>query len=845
MTTALPLGDRIGNSSDCARPRPVGPVVLVHQSANPMNKIMYLLFLLTATLSTTLAQTATLSGTVTDATGQPIPFATAALLHGTDSTVTKAAVADAAGVYTFGGVRAGTYRVRLSSLGYAGLVSEPVTLTDGQTTFIPTIVLPEANQNLNAVTVTARKPLVEVQPDKLVLNVEASLTAAGSSAFELLQKAPGVLLDPNDNLIVQGKNGVRVYIDSKPSPLGPADLAAYLRTLQATDIEAVEVITQPSARYDAQGNAGIINIRLRKNARTYGTNGNVAVGVAAGAYYPKYNGSVSLNNRSNRLNLFSTYSGRTGRDWSFINLYRQQSGQFFDQRSQTRSWSANHNARAGADWTLSNRSTLGVLVSGSLRDARNLTDGRTPIGSLGTAPTSLLLANNRSESERLNGNVNLNYRYSDTTGRELTVDADYGRFRNQSDALQPNRYVNPLTGVLLDERNYRMTTFTDINLQTIKADYSQPWLGGKLSVGVKLSSVQTGNGFDFFDQIDGRDKLNPQRTNQFVYTEVIRAGYGAYEKSWKKWQAQLGLRAEQTLSRGELNSARPQTDADVSRRYLNLFPSAGLTFNPAPNHSWAATYSRRIDRPTYQSLNPFESKLDELTYQKGNAFLQPQYTNTIQLSHTFKYKLTTSISYSHTRDFFTEITDTTQRDPDNRPRNYITTRNLSSQDVWSLNVSYPFNIAKWWSVFANVSAYRSTNRANLEGRLIGLSANVLSLYAQHTISLPRGWNLEVSAYYTSPSIWGGTFRNQRFWGSSVGIQRKVLAERGTLVFTVTDPFNSQQWRGISQFGGLYMDASGGWESRQARINFTYAFGSKKIKAARQRKTGLDDESKRL
>jgi len=806
-----------------------------------------LLFVLFFATTPAFAQTATLSGTVVTSSGQVVPFATAALRSAADSSLVKAAVAGADGVFAFAGLRAGAYRVGMTGVGYAAWTSETVTLTDGQTAVLPPAVLTETTQSLAEVSVKAIKPLVEVLPDKLVLNVQSSITALGSSALELLQKAPGVLIDPSDNIILQGKNGVRVFIDGKPSPLGPADLAVYLRTLQATDIDAIEIITQPSARFDAQGNAGIINIRLRKN-RNFGTNGSATLGLAMGRFYPKYNGSVSLNNRTKKTNLFATYSQRNARDWSFINLYREQSGQFFDQRSETTTWSAAHNARLGADWFLSRFSTLGLLLDGTLRDATGSTLGRTPIGTLpNRTATQLLIANNRSTGNRANGNANLNYRFADTSGHELTIDADLGSFRSTGSNYQPNRYINPETSALLLERNYRMNTATNIMLRTLKADYSQRLLGGKLSAGFKLSSVQTNNAFDFYDVQKNQNILNRDRTNRFVYTENVNAGYGSFEKTEGKWQTQIGLRLEHTHSDGNLIGAAEQTpDGRVTRRYLNAFPSAGLTYNRDEKHTFSLNYSRRIDRPTYESLNPFESKLDELTYQKGNAFLRPQYTNTWQLSHTYKYKLTTSLSYSDTQDYFTSITDTVATAPGERPRNFITTRNLASQQVVSLAVSYPFSIAKWWSAYLNVSAYHSANRANFgDGKTIGLAANVLSLYMQQTISLPGAWKLELSGYYTSPSIWGGTFQNRRYWGSTVGVQRKVLNERGSVVLTVSDPFNSQRWRGISQFGGLYMDASGGYESRQVRLNVTYAFGSKQIKAARQRKTGLEDEKGRL
>ena len=697
--------------------------------------------------------------------------------------------------------------------------------------------------DLSEVKVVARKALIEVLPDKLVFNVESSLNATGSNALELLQKSPGVVIDRDDNVLLQGSSGVRVFINGKPSPLAARELAAYLRSLQSADIEAIEIITQPSARYDAAGGAGIINIRLKK-ARTadLGTSGSASLGLAQGRFYPKFNGSLSVNHRTKRVNTFASYSQRTTRDWSFINLYREQAGQFFDQQSQIRANTASHNLRAGTDISLGSRSTLGVLLNANLNNYTSATQGRTPIGIIGQPASQLLIANNRGQSDRQNVTANLNYRFADTTGHVFTADADYGQYNSDGSQYQPNQYANPSQTVVLSERNYRMNTATTIHIATLKADYEQQLWNGKLSVGAKLSTVQTDNDFRFFDVLSERqDVLNADRSNRFVYTERINAGYINHSRTIGKWNYQAGIRAEHTESDGNLSGASDQHDAQVKRQYLNLFPSAGLTYKRNDNNSFGLTYSKRIDRPTYTDLNPFESKLDELTYQKGNAFLRPQYTDNVQVSHTYKYTLNTSLGYGYTSDYFTSITDTTEQD-----RNYITTRNLASRKTITLSVSYPFQIAKWWSVYANLSAYRSTNRADLgAGRQISLTANVLSLYAQQTFTLPNGFSAEVSGFYTSPSVWGGTFLNRRFWGVDAGVQRKVLGRNGTLKLTVSDVFNVMQWRGISQFGGLYMDARGGWESRQVRLNFSYNLGNLQLKAARQRKTGMDDESGRV
>ncbi len=782
----------------------------------------------------------TVRGSIRDAKGQPILFATIALLNARDSSLAKATATDQSGDFSVGNLPEGSYRVGVSAVGYESQTGPAFELTANQPVAVESIALRESVNKLAEVKVTARKPLVEVFPDKMVFNVSSSLNAVGSTAFELLQKSPGVIVDRSDNILLQGSMGVRVYINGKPSPLGATELAAYLRSLPATDIEAIEIITQPSARYDAAGGAGILNIRLKKDGR-FGTNASLTLGLAMGRYYPKGTGSLTLNHRQGKLNAFGTYSNRLARDWSFINMYREQLGTVYDQRSESRARTQSHNIHTGADLFLTKYSTVGILLDGNLADRQSATLGRTPIGPAGKPAVQLLTANNSGLSDRQNLNTNLNYRFADTTGHVLNIDADYGRYLNTSDQYQPNRYTDAVAGTLLSERNYRMKTGTNIRLTTFKADYEQQLGGGKLSAGIKYSDVETDNDFRFFNVSDGVDQADLGRTNQFLYTERIGAAYASYNRKHGKWQYQAGIRLEETRSLGVLSSAVTQADAQVSRQYLNAFPSAGLTYAANDNNSFGLTYSRRIDRPTYSNLNPFESKLDELTYQKGNAFLKPQYTDNIQLSHTYKYTLNVSLGYSRTRDYFTEITDTTEIN-----RNYITTRNLGERTALTLAVSYPFQVAKWWNVYANVSAYRSTTRANLgQGREINLVANVLSLYAQQTFTLPGKFTAEVSGFYTSPSIWGGTFINRRFWGIDAGIQHKILADRATLKLTVSDVFHSMQWRGISQFGGLYMDASGGWESQQIRLNLTWNLGSRTVKAARNRQTGAEDEAGRV
>ena len=785
------------------------------------------------------AQSQNIKGIVQDVRNQPVPFATVALLNAKDSSLVKANVTSDRGVFEFLQIKTGSFVLQASSVGYATVFSKSFIVNDNSTQKID-LTLTESSQNLAEVKVVAKKPLVEVLADKMVFNVEGSINASGSNALELLQKSPNVVVDQNDNVMLQGRSGVRIYLDGKPSPLSMSDLAIYLRSLPSDQIEAIEIIAKPSAKYDAAGNAGIINIRLKKN-KNFGTNGSATLGLAQGAYFPKFNGSLTLNHRTAKANWFGTYSHRNSKDWSFINFNREQGGTRFDQRGSTDSRSVSHNLKTGADFFLNKKNTLGFLVNANFNDRNSLTSGRTSIGVIGQAINSVLVANNRSTSDRFNGNANLNYRFADTTGHELSVDADYGRFNANGSQYQPNRYLNATETQTLLERNYRMNTLTNIQLATFKADYEQKLWGGKLGAGFKIAQVRTDNNFDFFDVLDSRDVLNANRTNQFIYVEKVNAAYVSFGNKVKKIGYQLGLRLEQTNSKGTLTSQTAQADAEVKRNYLNLFPSAGLTYDWNAKNSFALNYSRRIDRPTYQDLNPFESKLDELTYSKGNAFLRPEYSHNVELSHTHNYALTTSLSYSRTTDVVAQLTDTIEVN-----RNFIGPRNIASNDNIALNVSYPFAAAKWWNVYFSGGVYHTRYRADFgAGRTINLNATAASFYAQNTFTLSPKLTLEVSGFYSSPSIWGGTYQTRSIGNVDLGLQSKVLKGQGNLKLTLSDVFFTQPWRGTSEFGGLRMVSSGGYESRQIRLNFTYNFGNKQVKSARQRQTGAESEKGRI
>lgn len=813
-----------------------------------MKKILVLIVALSVSA---VAMAQTITGLVVDEASKPLDKTTVSLLAAKDSQLVKIFVTSSDGKYNFA-VPTGSYFIQTSHIGYNNTMSSII--SNEKDIIVPTIISAKLQAKLETVVVTAKKPMIEVKADKTVLNIEGTINATGSNAMELLRKAPGVLVDKDDNLTLAGKNGVQVYIDGKPSPIAGADLAAYLKTIQAEQVEAIELITNPSAKYEAAGNAGIINIKLKKN-KMFGTNGSVNAGYNVGVF-SKYNAGLALNHRTKNFNVFGNYNLNHGLNRNNFNLERTQLDTFFDQTAVMQNLNTTNGYKAGVDYFISDKSTLGFLMNGNFTNSDATNFGVTDIIYNPTGIKSRILrSNNETKSTRNNNNFNINFRNVKKNGSELNMDADYGIYTIRTNQLQPNVYWNAANTIKLSETNYRFISPTNIKIASLKTDYEQTFKKGKLGYGLKIAQVNTDNNFGRFDIVNGAENLDIKRSNQFDYSENINAGYVNYNRAFKGFMVQAGLRAENTNLKGTSfpinanGSLRTDSTTGFKRAYTNLFPSAAITYNKNPMNQWGLSYSRRIDRPAYQDLNPFEMQLDEYTFQKGNINLRPQYSSVFSLTNTYKYKLTTSLSYSHVADVFTQLIDTTEKS-----KSFISKQNLATQDIVALNVSYPFSY-KSYSAFANLSANYSLYKADFTdkstgvsngNRVINLDVTTFNIYMQHSIKFgkKKDWTGEISGWYNSPSIWQGTFKSREMWTVDAGLQKNILKGKGNFKLSVTDIFYSMRWRGESNFAGQKTVAFGNWESRQLRTAFTYRFGNSKVKAARQRKSSSEDEQKR-
>lgn len=798
-----------------------------------------LLVLLTSLSSYAFAQTFTIKGLVKNQQNEGVSFATIAVHNVSDSTLFKADIADENGGFKIVGVVKGKYFLKITTIGFVPFKSPAFEIVDKDIDFQPFTLISDTQQ-LKEVKVVASKPLIEVKEDRVVFNVEGSINSTGSNALELMRKSPGVQVDKDENILVKGKSGVRIYIDGRPSPMSGKDLASTLKSMNSADIEAIEIITNPSAKYDAAGDLGIINIRLKKN-RKMGTNGNVSLGGMFGIT-PKYNTSINLNHRDKKINLFGTYSYNQGA-WHNQTLDNQILNNIMYNKTWKGLWRDTSNSvKLGADYFINAKNTIGFSSNGRISNHNGGGESETLIGRrYSSVPDSAVLSSQTSNPEKnKNLNLNLNYRYADTTGHELNVDADYGIFTSRGISNQPNRYTFLNNAQESFSRNYVTKTPIDITIKSFKVDYEQPFKKGKLGYGIKLSDVKSDNTFDFFNKLNDVEVRDIDRSNQFTYTERVYAAYLNYNKTLnKKWSLQVGVRAENTKSLGNLVSYKQNALNKVDTTYINLFPSGALTYKATDNHSFNLNYSRRINRPSYQNLNPFEYRIDELVYSKGNPFLRPEYANSFKLTHIYKGKLTSSVGYWRTRFPVVGL-----RIPYDNSRTYFISRNLDYSQGFNLDMSLTVSPTKWWEIYYSLSAYHSLYRASLDnGLIINNPTTAFNFNGQSTIKLKNNWTFELSGWYNSP--YRRIDYNSAMGMMDIGLQKKFLKDNATLKLTFSDVLHTARGGYHSEYAGVATDLRFKFEGRMLRVNFNYRFGSKEIKAARNRRTGSEDELNRI
>jgi ferric enterobactin receptor len=784
-------------------------------------------------------------GTVTNSAGAGLEFVTVTLHRAADSALVKTEFSDAQGAFRLQAKPGGRYLVSAAQVGVgrswgpvfelpAGGVSVGViTLVAGQATMLKEVVA------------TARKPLYEHLTDRTVVNVADNTIAAGGTTLEVLGRSPGVSFSANDNLALRGREGVLVVLDGKRVPLTGIELAEYLRALPAEQVQSVELITNPPASYDAQGGAGVIAINLKRDQRL-GTNGSANASYGR-SEYGKFTGGLALNYRNKKVNLYGNYNytdrqyfTRLDFERAFYPTASQVAGSSRQHTSQV-SHLRSHTGKVGLDVTLSKRTVLGASVTGLASQLNSHYDGHTQIDNEMRSQSARYSSTTDQDVSRPNGAANLNLRHTfadSATARSLSADVDYARYRTTRLTDLNTYFEAPAQPANLLRGDQRST----LGIGAAKVDYSQPLAHrARLDAGAKVTRVTSDNDVVFSNARNGTTTVAEAISSQFRYRENVNAAYVSLHGSVAHSTLQVGLRAEQTNTLAELSPFNSATITESrERHYLQLFPSLLLEHALNERHALAFTFARRIDRPSYLQLNPLRTYVDATSYRSGNPFLTAQTSYNFELTHTYKGKFSTGLAYARTNQPFMDVV---QPSPDGGRVVMTTNVNLTTQDFYTLTLTVPLELAKWWTIYANELFYYNHFVGNLAGTSLDRGQFACNLGLNNSFTLPHGWAADLNGLYESREVFG--FNVIRSRGQvSAGVQKNIWGKKGTMRLNMTDIFYTTPIRSTGTYTNFMETSLLRQDLQIVTAAFTYRFGNSKVTAARKRAAGADEEIRR-
>lgn len=790
-------------------------------------RLILLLFSIIATLS---LPAQTISGKVTDEKQKPVRSATILLLKQSDSSLVRSLLSDKDGNFAFLNVGPGKYLVKVDLISHKKIF-KPAEVT-GMDVQLATITLAPDATLLKAVTVTATKPFLEQKADKLIVNVEGSATAAGSTAMEVLQKVPGILVT-NDKITMVGKGTPAILVDGRLSQY--TDIAQLLRDISAANIEKIEVVSNPGAKYDASGGA-VINIILKRNANL-GTNGSVSFTAGVGIYdkasihadrnFYRLNPAFSINNRKGKLNLFGGYSFFRRNWFQYSEFDRIITPNRFFQENYEPSDVNSHNFRLGADLYADKKNTFGVMARGFIRDGGSESKNTTFQSDPATGQTlSTFQTFNNKVFKRQNFSGNFNWKHNfDTAGTTLNMDMDYSTFKltNNSDI------INQVPGSASYTNNQLIKN--PVQFLVIKADYEHPFgKNVKLEAGAKSSIATIDNYLTFFQ----KGVLDNLRSTDFKYAETINALYSSVSYELKKWQLQGGLRAEQTIAKGNSQSQKV-----LDRNYWQLFPSAFLTRKVTEKISAVMQYSRRVNRPGFQQQNPFIEFLDSLTYTRGNPLLKPETANEYKFSITYENQPFFSVSYNKKNDVIVD-------DAPNQIGNltYTTPENLAAYENVALELNFPIEFGKKITGYGGNQFIYNHYKANYLGAQFNQRKWNWLAYWQVAYKPTDTWSFEISGYYMTKSLQEFIILD-KLGSFDFAIQKSFWNKKGRLTLNFSDVFYNEKSSGFIKYEAIDVKFRQLEESRNIRLAFRYSFGNQQLKASRSRNTASDAEENRV
>lgn len=770
---------------------------------------------------------------------QPLDFVSIRVLNKADSARIFSIVTDSSGKASLPAFPPGEYLLCASRVNYEPSCQLITINNDQGATPVTYQLRLQLIGNLQAVTITAKKLPVQFLPDRTIIKVDASINNAGTTALEVLERSPGITIDKDGAISMKGRNQVLVMIDNKPSYLTGQELSSLLQGMSSNDIESIELIDNPPARYDAAGNGGVINIKLKKN-RQKGFNGNLSLSAGQG-FYPKTTNAISLNYFSGKINAFGNYSFTANQnylDMYALRTYYEEGSHQVQSKLEQPTWfqatAKNHTIRTGLDYFLNKKTTLGLAVSGTKIDRTGTGNGVAAWISTSGQADSLIQTRNSNGTDWSNAAININLRHQFNPKQSLTADVDWLGYKIHGH----QQFQNVRNDVVQYEESQSGQLPSTIRILSFKADHQLQLPNAfSLETGLKLAKTATNSKAAYsIDQGNGwEDDL--AKSNHFLYDETIMAGYASIQRKINRWWYQIGLRYEHTgYDAHQLGNAVVK-DSAFSNSYGNFFPNLQASFKIDSIHEISLTANKRIDRPAYQKLNPFVFIINKYTYQSGNPLMKPQLTYSISLSHRYKEKLNTSISYSDSRDYFSQIFLS-----DSNGTIFYSEGNLGKQKIAGLSISYSDQLLPFWTI----SAQADLQHKQMEGfiwKTLKASITQFTFSMNNQFKLNKKWTMELSGYLISRSQADIQEVVEPTGQAGVGIARQILKNKGSLKLSARDIFYTQDMEGFTIFNQADEYFRLQRDTRVVHLAFTWRFG--KAGKAAPRRTNKVDEADRV
>jgi len=768
-----------------------------------------------------------IEGKVEIASNKPAVGATVILVKAGDSGIIKINRADENGRYAMEGIRQGQYQVLVTHTGYQKYLSEIIRIDSSINIIEPLLILLQGDVTiLKQVQVVAQKPFIEQKIDRVVINVSTMLSTSGNNALEVLEKMPGVIVDANGTISLKGKPGVLILIDGKQSYLSGDQLAGYLKSLQASQLDQIELMPNPPARYEAAGNAGVINIKIKKS-KTKGFSGNAAVNIGKSRSW-RTGESLGLNYRSGKFSLFANagYSVQTNnRRLALQRNYFDAAGGLNSVYKSITYFKPTNRAfsmKAGVDYFVSPKTTIGIVFNGSYSSGNNPNPGSGILYNASGAIDSTIIADNKTRSNFENEAVNFNYSHQfDSAGKAISFDMDYVKYKARNDQTFLTNIFYP-DGTLKNSQSIIDNLPADIAIYAAKTDYTLPLKNkGNFEAGLKTSFVSTDNEANYFTLQNNIPVVDYNYTNHFLYRENINAAYINFRKELKRITFQAGLRLENTNITGHQLGNQAHPDSTFAQHYTNLFPTAYILFriDTLGNHIMKLSYGKRIDRPYYKDLNPFVTIVDKFTNFSGNPYLIPQLSSNYELTYSYKSVFTFSVAYSNTHNYQVESI---------KQAGDIfvsTTSNLGGRQYKAINGSINFKPAKWWTCNLYSEGVNLSFKSTLDGQRFTSGKTYFYIEGNNQIDLSNGWNLQFSGYFISSRI-VGQFMLDPKGALNVGLQKKLLKNKATIRLSASDilrtTFSSGSISNIKRATSTYHND---FDNRMVTFGISYNFGA--------------------